>query len=107
MARINVEDKLAGASTPLFQYKEFLVGWSGESAVRRVVFILAPFQVSINSLESAVTKTVAQTAVATIRTDAVMPSVDWRRVASASVLAGILSLLMSVAGLPEVPEMPG
>ena len=52
-------------------------------------------------------KTVAQTAVATIGTGAVMSSVDWRMVASASVLAGILSLLTSVAGLPEVPEVPG
>ena len=60
-ARINVEDKLAGASTPLFQYKEFLVGWSGESAVRRVVFILTPFQATVNNLDSAVTKTVEQT----------------------------------------------
>ena len=52
-------------------------------------------------------KTVAQTAVATIGTGAVMSSVDWRMVASASVLAGILSLLTSVAGLPEVPEAGG
>ena len=49
-------------------------------------------------------KTVAQTAVATIGTGAVMSSVDWRMVASASVLAGILSLLTSVAGLPEVKD---
>lgn len=49
-------------------------------------------------------KTVAQTAVATIGTAAVMSSVDWRMVASASVLAGILSLLTSVAGLPEVKD---
>lgn len=47
-------------------------------------------------------KTVAQTAVATIGTAAVMGAVDWKMVASASVLAGILSLLTSVAGLPEV-----
>ena len=47
-------------------------------------------------------KTVAQTAVATVGTSAVMSQVDWRIVASASVLAGILSLLTSVAGLPEV-----
>ena len=52
-------------------------------------------------------KTVAQTAVATIGTGAVMSSVDWRMVASASVLAGILSMLTSVAGLPEVPEAGG
>lgn len=49
-------------------------------------------------------KTVAQTAVATIGTAAVISSVDWRLVFSASVLAGILSLLTSVAGLPEVKE---
>lgn len=49
-------------------------------------------------------KTVAQTAVATIGTAAVLSSVDWRMVVSASVLAGILSLLTSVAGLPEVKE---
>lgn len=47
-------------------------------------------------------KTVAQTAVATIGTAAVMGAVDWRMVLSASVLAGILSMLTSVAGLPEV-----
>ena len=47
-------------------------------------------------------KTVAQTAVATIGTCAVMSEVDWAVVASASVLAGILSLLTSVAGLPEL-----
>jgi hypothetical protein len=47
-------------------------------------------------------KTVAQTAVATIGTAAVMGEVKWMMVLSASVLAGILSLLTSVAGLPEV-----
>lgn len=47
-------------------------------------------------------KTVAQTAVATIGTAAVLSSVDWKMVVSASVLAGVLSLLTSVAGLPEV-----
>lgn len=49
-------------------------------------------------------KTVAQTAVATIGTSAVLGQVDWRMVASASVLAGILSLLTSVAGLPELED---
>ena len=46
-------------------------------------------------------KTVAQTAVATIGTTAVMGDVNWLSVTSASVLAGVLSLLTSVAGLPE------
>lgn len=47
-------------------------------------------------------KTVAQTAVATIGTAAVMSAVDWKVVASASILAGVLSLLTSIAGLPEM-----
>lgn len=47
-------------------------------------------------------KTVAQTAVATIGTAAVLGGVDWVMVASASALAGILSILTSIAGLPEV-----
>ena len=47
-------------------------------------------------------KTVAQTAVATIGTGAVISEVDWRMVLSASILAGVLSLLTSVAGLPEI-----
>lgn len=47
-------------------------------------------------------KTVAQTAVATIGTSAVMGDVNWIMVGSAAALSGILSLLTSVAGLPEV-----
>ena len=49
-------------------------------------------------------KTVAQTAIASIGTAALISSVDWRVVVSASALAGLLSLLTSVAGLPEVKE---
>ena len=49
-------------------------------------------------------KTMAQTAVATIGTTAVMSQVDWSVVLSASVLSGVLSVLTSVAGLPEIKE---
>lgn len=49
-------------------------------------------------------KTLAQTAVATIGTSAIMSEVNWLMVASASALAAILSLLTSVAGLPEVDD---
>lgn len=49
-------------------------------------------------------KTVAQTAVATIGTAAVIGEVNWIMVVSASALSGVLSLLTSVAGLPEVKE---
>ena len=49
-------------------------------------------------------KTVAQTAVATIGTTALLSEINWVAVASASVVAGILSLLTSVAGLPEVDD---
>lgn len=49
-------------------------------------------------------KTVAQTAVATIGTGTVLTDVNWIAVVSASLLAGVLSLLTSVAGLPEVRE---
>ena len=47
-------------------------------------------------------KTVAQSALATVGTSAALGDVDWRYVVSASVLAGILSLLTSAAGIPEV-----
>lgn len=48
-------------------------------------------------------KTVAQTAVATIGASAVISEVDWVMVVSASALAGVVSMLTSIAGLPEVP----
>ena len=62
---------------------EYMTKWMKAAAVRAV-------------------KTVAQTAVATIGASAVLSAVDWPVVVSASVLAGVLSLLTSVAGLPEV-----
>lgn len=49
-------------------------------------------------------KTVAQTAVATIGTAAVMGEVNWIMVGSAALLSGVLSLLTSIAGLPEVKD---
>jgi len=49
-------------------------------------------------------KTVAQTAVATIGTSAIIADVNWAIVISASVLAGVISLLTSIAGLPEITE---
>lgn len=54
------------------------------------------------------TKTVAEAAIATIGTAMVMGEVDWAYVASASALAGVVSLLFAVKGLPEVklPEVP-
>ena len=63
--------------------KEYWIEWAKRAGVRAV-------------------KTVAQTAVATIGTAAVIGDVNWLMVASASALAGVLSLLTSVAGLPEV-----
>ena len=65
--------------------KEYMKKWIKAASVRAV-------------------KTVAQTAAATIGTAAAMGDVNWIMVGSASLLAGILSLLTSVAGLPEVPE---
>lgn len=49
-------------------------------------------------------KTIAQTAIATIGVSAVMQDVNWLAVGSASLLSGILSLLTSISGLPEVPD---
>lgn len=52
-------------------------------------------------------KTVAQTAIATIGTSVVISGVNWIAVASASVLSGILSILTSIAGLPEINGTEG
>ena len=49
-------------------------------------------------------KTVSQTAIATIGTSAVLSDVNWKIVISASILSGILSVLTSLAGLPEVDK---
>ena len=49
-------------------------------------------------------KTVAQAAIAGIGTAAALGQVDWKYVVSASVLAGVISILTSIAGIPEVPE---
>ena len=56
----------------------------------------------IKAAEIRAIKTVAETAVATIGTSAIISEVDWKIVISASILSGILSLLISVKGLPEV-----
>ena len=58
----------------------------------------------INAASIRAVKTVAQTAVSLIGVGTVMSDIDWVMVASASLLSGILSLLTSIAGLPEVKE---
>lgn len=65
--------------------KEKVIKWAKAAGVRAV-------------------KTVAQTAIATIGTSAVMASVNWKVVVSASILAGILSVLTALTGLPEIKE---
>ena len=65
--------------------KQYWIEWAKRAGVRAI-------------------KTVAQTAVATIGTAAVIGDVNWVMVASASALSGVLSLLTSVAGLPEVSK---
>ena len=60
------------------------------------------FKIWIKAAGIRALKTVAQTAIATIGTSAVISEVNWIMVVSASALAGLLSLLTSVAGLPEL-----
>ena len=62
------------------------------------------FKVWIKAAGIRAIKTVAQTAIATIGTSAILSQVNWLIVLSASLLAGVLSLLTSVAGLPEVKQ---
>lgn len=68
--------------------KKKLIAWAKAAGIRAV-------------------KTVAQTAVATIGTSVAMGDVNWLLVGSASLLAGVLSMLTSVAGLPELPDSDG
>ncbi len=65
--------------------KDYITKWAKAAGVRAI-------------------KTMAQTAIATIGTTAVMSGVDWIMVGSATALAGILSALTSVAGLPELKQ---
>lgn len=68
------------------------------------------FKPSVNSQKWAkaagirAVKTMAQTAIAVIGTGAVVSAVDWRMVVSSAIVAGVVSLLTSVAGIPEVEE---
>lgn len=62
------------------------------------------FKVWLKAAAVRAIKTIAQTAIATIGTSAVISEVNWLMVGSASLLAGILSILTSIGGLPEVPE---
>ena len=67
------------------QVKNNTVEWAKAAAIRAI-------------------KTLAQTAIATIGTTAVIEAVDWQVVVSASLLAALLSVLTSIAGLPEVED---
>jgi len=63
--------------------KEYWINWLRAAGVRAI-------------------KTIAQTAIATIGTAAVLGEVNWIMVGSAAVLSGVLSMLTSIAGIPEV-----
>lgn len=64
--------------------------------------ITPKFRIWVKAAGIRAIKTIAQTAIATIGTSAALNNVDWIMVGSASLLAGILSILTSIAGLPEV-----
>ena len=71
---------------------------------RRITMKKEMFKKWIKAAGIRALKTVAQTAIATIGTSAILSEVNWAVVCSATALAGLLSLLTSVAGLPEVKE---
>ena len=71
---------------------------------RKKKILAAVVEEYIRTAEPVGSKTVAQTAAATIGTAVMISEVDWRMVVSAALLAGALSLLTSVAGLPEAQE---
>lgn len=68
--------------------KEYWINWAKAAGIRAI-------------------KTVAQTAVATIGTSALLTEVNWTMIVSASLLAGVVSILTSVAGLPELKTESG
>lgn len=72
--------------------------------IYEVNFMKTNWKVWIKAALIRAIKTVAQSAVSLIGVGAVMSDIDWVMVGSASVLAGILSILTSIAGLPEVKE---
>ena len=81
------------------------VGWGRYGPDYQIIWevmIMKHWRIWLKAAGVRAIKTVAQTAVATIGTSALLAQVDWIMVASASALAGLLSLLTSVAGLPEV-----
>ena len=67
-----------------------------------MIFIKNNFEKWLKAASVRAVKTVAETAIATIGSTAVLSMVDWKLVVSASLLAGLISLLVSVKGLPEV-----